>query len=240
MTLLSGMTGLSGENPKGPGFNWGDYAGLRIRFDPTVQSTNHITAVANAVSSVKDQTGNGIHCVQANAAKQPLSAEMVTGKFGLQGNAVAFLQTAAYTDVNPKTVVIVANSTGGVTASERDFGGAANGRVGVLANGNRFIRAGTQLGCGAHDANTVQIWMAEFNGASSALYVNGGAAVGSGNAGTSTDTSVTLLGLANGTNPTDGIVGDYVRFGRTLTTVEKNAIGGALATKYGLTWTTIT
>jgi hypothetical protein len=234
------MTGWSGENPKGPGFNWGDYPKLRIRFDPSVQSANHITAVSNAVSSVKDQTGNGMHCVQANAAKQPTSATISTGKFGLQGNAVSFLQTAAYTDVDPKTIVVVAQASGGASAAERNFSGAANGRVGVLANGNRFIRAGSQLECGAHDGDTLQIWLAECNGAASALHINGGAAVGSGNAGTSTDTAVTLLALASGTNPTNGIVGDYARFGRVLTVAEKNEIGTALATKHGLTWTTIT
>jgi hypothetical protein len=242
--LASGLSGLSAINPQGgadgggPGFSWGDYPGLVFRYDVSANTENHMTVVNSLVTSVKDQTGNDNHAVQANTSLQPAVTTLTGSLTGIQGNAVAFLATGALLSPDPKTIFIVVKAPEGSTV--RHFSGASQSRLGITAADARFMRAGTQLADGAYTANTLEIWLAEFNSTASLLYVNGGAAVASGNAGTGTDSAVTLLSLATGTQATDGSIGEYARFNRVLTTTEKNEIGSALGTKWGLSWTTIT
>lgn len=233
--MTPALSGLSGIRQVGPGFSWGDYPGLVHRYDPS--NLTNLVIANSLVSQATDLTGNGNHAVQANASLQPTTVELVSGKYALQGNAVAFLATTAAIDAAAKTVFAIVKAPEGNTV--RHFSGAAQSRLGITAADARFIRAGTQLSCGAYTANTLELWLAEFNSTASNLYVNGGTPTGTGDAGNSTDATLTLLSLASGTQATDGALGDYVRFNRVLTTAEKNVIGNALATKWGLTWTAI-
>ena len=242
--LASSLSGLSGINPEGgsggggPDFSWGDYPGLLIRFDMSVNSANHMTVVNSLVTSVTDQTGNAHHAIQANTSLQPTVSVLTGSLTGIQGNSVAFLAAGSVSFTDPRSVFIVVTAPEGAT--NRHFSGNASARILILADDRRGMHASVQLPDGAYTADTLELWLVEFNGATSALYANGGAAVGSGNAGTGTSSSITLLSLVGGTQATNGAVGEYAMFNRILATAEKNAIGLALATKWGLTWTTIT
>lgn len=107
--------------------------------------------------------------------------------------------------------------------------------------GNRLVlNATSDVTDGVRSTATTYTVVAVFNGASSKMYVNGGAAAVSGNPG-----SNGLNGIRLGLSRSSGAalaadLGDVVVCNSALGLTDINSIGDQFATRYGHTWTTAT
>ena len=100
------------------------------------------------------------------------------------------------------------------------------------------VYAGTRLSGAATDANT-NIWTVVFNGASSQFWKNG-ISVAAGAAGAAGITGITIGAIYDGT--ASYFKGDFTELAiylGNLSTTDKNQVNRYLATKYGISYTTI-
>lgn len=99
--------------------------------------------------------------------------------------------------------------------------------------------AGTNQSFGTLVVDTPVILVAEYNGAASRAWINGGVATNK-NVGVQSKLGL-LLGMEQGgsANPTDGQYGEYA-LTRSLSLSQINAVGAELGTRWGITWTTAT
>lgn len=100
--------------------------------------------------------------------------------------------------------------------------------------------AGTSQFGGANGvAGTFRVVAAIFNGASSKLWLNGGSAAISANAGTAAQPNLSMMRDVGGTTY-PGDVAELIAYSASLSLTDINTIGSYLATKYARTWTTAT
>lgn len=148
--------------------------GLRSWYDASNAAS--ITSSGGAVSQWNDLSGNGYHLVQGTGANQP-----ITGTTTINGlNVIVFsddYMDAAIGDIAQPTTVYFA---GHLTAAKSgvfdstDSGGTKRNHVYVEETSTRWrMYAGTDVDSGDNAANVDYQGVAVFNGASSALYING-------------------------------------------------------------------
>lgn len=222
---------------------WDSYSDQSARYDAT-DAANLVLDDSGLVAQALDLSGNERHVSQDDPARRPLLAMMTPSLTGLQGDIVnepyqRWLGVTGLSLPSPRTVVAVVKAP--ENARLRFFAGGTFSRIGLNSLDKRRIQGSWILeGGDAYVANTVEIWVAEFNLMASYLWVNGVRKLAGtvGNVG-GPETTINLLSAANGNSATDGQLGEYVRFGRVLTSAEKNQIGQYLAGKWGLSWTTI-
>lgn len=99
---------------------------------------------------------------------------------------------------------------------------------------------GTFLDDGASDSNW-NIWTVVANGASSAIYINGGSAGGTGDAGTDAADGITMGGdYAGAGNFWTGDIGDILIFDNAaLSAADLNEVGQYFADRWNITWSAI-
>jgi len=200
------------------------------------------TGSGASISAWNDSSTNGVNFTGASSLPTYSTTAGPTG-----GPAVAFasqfLKSAAQTQTQPYTTFGVVKST--ATTSMTWFGSGSSAQIAIgYAGGNNWdMYNGTVLQAGASTANTNwNIWVAISNGASSKLYINGGAATLSGNAGTNAFSSATMqIGGQNGaTSLWAGNMTDLLVYSGALSLTDINTIGSYLGTLRSITWTTAT
>jgi hypothetical protein len=101
-----------------------------------------------------------------------------------------------------------------------------------------FYAGALQTG-GDSDGNW-NIWTALFHGANSQLWANGVTEAGPGNAGASAMAGLYVFDTAGAPlSPFKGKVAEVLIYASALSDADKNEVGQYLATRYGLSWTTI-
>lgn len=246
--FLPGLSGLSGMGlPVAGGDFWDDYTtGLVARYDAS-DATNLIVANSK-VSQATDLSGNSRHAVQADSTLQPDLVTVTGSLTGIQGNFASdpfkrLLVAGSLAIDGPHVIFAVIKVPEGTAL--RYLCGPTYSRLGISnTNDRRRMQAtSTNEADPAYAANTLEIWYATFNvtgGNVGTMYVNGTLRLNATVGAVNQDTSIVLLaGSTGGSSPTDGILGEYVRWNQLLSTADANAIGEYLADKWGLTWTPI-
>lgn len=159
-----------------------------------------VTLSGSEITQANDKSGNSRHMTQATSANRPT----LTGTIGGLGAAVFdgvndYMDSSAFSMLQQITFYVVATFDGGT--SPYLFDSPTGGR---MAMGQRIITAG-QLGIFAGGttvtaaytipATTPKVYTAVFNGASSAIYIDG-ALFDTGNAGSQTVTGGIRLGAS--------------------------------------------
>lgn len=156
--------------------------------------------IATGVSQWNDQSGNARHLLQATGGNQPSYTTDAKGRNTLLFNGTThYMKATAFTLNQPETVYLVGTQVT-VTANDTVFDGNALNTMRLYETG---AAAQVQMYAGtggpastAWTAATPKVVACVFNGASSSIRVNTGAA-GSGNAGASNAGGFTLGAAGN-------------------------------------------
>lgn len=147
-------------------------------------------ADTDAVGYMSDLSGNGNHVIQATTANKPtLAATGLNSKRCITFDGGDYLRIAAFAsgvETQPNTAIVVA-SLGSVGSDQYFFDAGADGssdRNAAIIGGNWSIFAGSQIAGDAADTS-LHLHAMLFNGASSAMYVDGDLSGSVGNAGSS-------------------------------------------------------
>lgn len=195
-------------------------------------------ADASAVTSATDQTVNARHAVQATADRQPtLRYNVLNGKKVYRFDGGDNVVSASWGLVQPLTLFIVGKQTSASPGNLCDGSNVAQNTMVVQVGDTDFLLyAGGFLTDGARNTNFNTI-VAVFNGASSKLWVNGGAAT-TGNPSTGIPEGVCLGATSTLGAPMTGDIAEFAIVGSALSTADVNRIGAYVAYEYGLTWST--
>ena len=206
-----------------------------------------ITLNGSTVSAWADQSGNGRHATQGAGSKQPA---YVASTSGLNGQPSMLFSTAAATYLTtavgaviaqPNTLVIVSRSgtvTPSLLAVDGPFGGTRRQIIGVNASKQLQAFAGALLNSTTlWGDNTSRIALAEFNGASSAIYLDSATTtVASGNAGAVSFEGVLVGGSNTGTQNWSGHIAEVIAVAGASASIRANIVR-YLGTRYGITVT---
>lgn len=201
-------------------------------------------ADASAVSSATDQTANGRNAVQATGTLQPtLRHGVITGYNGpkkvYRFDGGDRLVAASWGLVQPLTVFIVGKNSVGTAGNLCDGSNAAQNTMVVQVGSSQFlIYAGAFLNDGARNSSFNTI-VAIFNGASSKLWVNGGAGT-TGNPGAGAPGGVCLGATPAGGSPLNGDEAEFAVIPSALSVADVNRLGAYSLYEYGLSWSTAT
>ena len=196
MGAIQQILAATGFNPASLGTlaAWWDANSIGTLYTTSALSTN-VAADADPVGGWTDKSGNGVTLSQATAGKRPLyKTSIQNGLPAILFDGTNDVMTSGAIDAQPVTIAIVAKMT---TVSTYFYDGADGSNRCALGDGVGGVanKAGYFAGTTVIEANyTVagspfNLWLTEFNGASSSLRKNA-AAFASGNPGTQ--------GLANG------------------------------------------
>ena len=227
---------------------WSAYS-PSVRYDASALVASAVTLDSTGrVSQLTDLSGNARHCVQATDTLRPTYSLMTGTHYGIKGHLTnAYRLVASGLNLTkPNTVWIVCKAPEG--SDDRYWCGGDYSRLRISSADIRGLVGGAILNAttyGAYVANTVEIWTGFFSydgqNPVARLHVNGAEAVSGACGSINPDTNVILLAhQTGGAGPTDGWIAEYIRFQSIQSLADRNAIGQHLATKYGLTWTTMT
>jgi len=211
-----------------------DVAG--IKFWLKIETLSGTTNGAN-VTAWNDSSANGVN--YTGAANLP-TYSTTSGPSG--GPAVVFasgqfLNSAAQTQTQPFTFFLITQAT--LTAiTEGVWGTAATTNISASTSTipQFTINAGSTLAGGTPDG-AWHTWAAIFNGASSVLYIDGGAAKASGAAGSNAFSSATMtIGKIGGVINYVGNSTDYLLYSGALTTAQINTVANCIVALRGMTW----
>lgn len=203
--------------------------------------TTLVTADGDPVGSWSDASGLGNHLLQATSGLRPTyKTGQLNSKPTIRCAATGWLAKTFTVGAQPNTYFVVSKrritSSGsnwavwdGVVANEALMRGAVTWDIYAL---------GAVVSAGAVDANA-HVFVALFKNTTSNIRVDGGAG-STGNSGAATPTGLTLGARGGGTTILDGDIHEALVFHADVSLADINSIGGMLATKYGLTWTTAT
>ena len=201
-----------------------------------------VGADASAVATWTDLSGNAYNATQATGANQPtLRTSVLGGKSVVRfDGANDFVRTASNgTFSQPSTFVVVAKLNG--TGTQKFIIDGMNANRHALfreATDRWYAFAGTVYDFAASD-NAWNIFVITFNGASSKVWLNGGASF-NGSTGAQTYAGVTIGAQSSDNSPMDGDVAEVLAANSALSLTQINDYGNSLATFYGLTWSTAT
>jgi len=186
-----------------------------------------------------DQSGNGRDAGQAAAGNQPqIALSALNGKPSLSFNGNNGMITASFTTVNQSFTWLHVSRQNNTSNLVPFSNGDA---VAVFwFNGTGAFYAGTTLMKSATVTNA-NIFSAIANGASSSVFVNGGTPT-TGDAGTNGFARIEVgdWKAIGSSFPFAGNVADFVALSAIISTTDHNTIGANMATRYGLSWTTVT
>lgn len=222
-----------------------DLPNLALWYDAS--DTASISQVGGLVSQLNDKSGNGLHAVQPTG-----SLQMTTGAATVNGRNV-LTNTSGYMNIPSGAYTIPAGAhttflvytSNSATATSRPFGGeaAATLRYGFSLNefgGTEFRVYGSGYATvTASGTLTPMIYALRRSGTS--LRANRGDGVSNSN---TSGADVTLDGMWLGRmlSSGSGYAGQYlevIAYKDLKSVADMNTIGNALATKWGLTWPTI-
>ena len=240
MAILLGN--FQAQAAAGGGFVPSDVAGLLAWFQ--ADNAGSITSSGGAVSQWNDLSGNGNHLTQAAGANQP-----TTGTRTVNGrNVIDFDGTGDYLDVTmtsdatPYTFIFVGLfDTTAVQQNVIDAVGSSNRAVVLCSNAGVYGLYAATLTASAVAPSTTNagIVASIFNGASSAMYVDGGTSIISGNPFEGNFVGLTLGARHDGNLNFNGVIGEVLIYDSALPSTDLNSIGDYLATRWGMTWTAV-
>lgn len=238
----------------GNGFNPFAVSGLALWYDLTAPSSLFVDAGITPVSAdsdpiyrVNDKGGLGNHLTQTTLGNRPLYRKNILGQSSVSRHAAtSYWTSAAFAApiTQPDTVFFVAKLTS-IAASQFFFSSVDGVNFQDLLMNAGYpawdLYAGTELVSGASAADTsYHIFVCIFNGATSKLYVDGGAAKQSGAAGANSLNAITLGANAGGASGITGDIAHFLLYTGIKSVGEINLLCGGLAAKLGLPWTTAT
>jgi len=224
------------------------YAGSGALYQDSAKTTPAVSD-GDAIGASVNQGSDTHDIVQATAAsKFTLKLNILNGEAVFRSDGGDTLQGAFNSGLSqPFTILAVASLAAGFVnngigcfLTDGDDGsnrGALWKNQGATPDG-WAIFAGATLNGSAANANT-NIWLALFNGASSQFWHNG-ISQASGDAGAQNMDGLTLGGQNNISARWSGDIAELLIYNSNLSTADKNEVGAYLATKYALSWTTIT
>ncbi len=203
---------------------------------------NSVKLNGSNVSEMIDR-GGGESVRQADSTKQPLYIASDTdfnNEPTVQFNGTnEYLRSADFTnDVKQADTIIFAfKSTTTVTGTFFDGNSVAT-RNAFAAGTDYILSSGMVLIGGTGDTDK-HIAVIRFSDANTVVYIDGGPAIISGNAGDSP-----LNGLNFGCNLLESAckafkLAEFLLYDKSLSDAEINNIGGYLGEKYGITWTAV-
>ena len=203
-------------------------------------------ADAEIVSWV-DLAGNSRDAANAAGGFRPVRKDnIVNGRTVARFDGVDnWLRSAGFTSVPVTTVFILAKLNGLPGAGLGNFFDGATALSHMVYADNspanfRMYAGTTELSGAATDTTTWHTHVAQFNGASSKIWTDGGAGTG-GNAGSGALAAITIGangGQAGGFVNAD--IAEIVEYDRALTLGEINQVGAYLAASAAITWNTAT
>lgn len=217
---------------------WWDFSDATKLY--TDAGTTLVTADADLIAQVNDKSGQANHAVQATGANKPayktgIQNSLSTSRY----DSTDTLRRATFTGgalSQPVAVMAVAKSTDNGVNVIVDAGA---GNFQLYGNaGSWKMYAGSVITWNTtRDTASFHIFCGLFNGASSALYYEGGAAKVSGDAGAGTMVGVALSGFGGGAGGLVGDLGEVVVVS-TSSLTDVNLLGAYLATKWNIAWAT--
>jgi len=225
------------------------------RSDDAYQDAARTTPVASdgdVVGNLTDKAVSADHVSQATTGNKPTwqngAGDQLNGHPVIEFDGIDDWLRGAFTTggalAQPFTVFVVAKldvaATGdGASHAIGDSDDSTNRMKMDQSSGNVWdIYAGVGLSGGASDSNW-NIWLARFNGVTSTLWMNGILEAGPGNAGAHNPDGLTIGADRLGFSPWNGVFVERVTYDSDLSNADKNEVGTYLATRYGLSWTTI-
>lgn len=217
-----------------------DLAALVAWWEISDKSTMTIVGGTNA-SNVPDRSTNGLDLVQtATPGDQPA----IDGTIGTNSiHALTFggqdFMSVARTQAQPFTFASIAQSTilpddpGGAIQALFSFGAGLGEEIGLWSGDVYRMDAGTAQNFGAVDTDA-HVWLAEFNGASCRLYIDG-TLVSTVNAGTNGATIFRLGVRQNGFLGWQGTISDSVVAGAVLSSGDRASLTSYLGDLAGIT-----
>lgn len=220
---------------------WYDFSDITTLWKDTAR-TSAVTTDGDAIAGVTDKSGVGNHLSQATAGKCPLyKAAILNSKSIGRWDAVDdTLATPAFVGgdkAQPNTIFVVGKTLAGNFRFYTD--GLTNTKRHVLIHNDvntLELNAGTALVSGAIGDTNYHIFGGVFNGASSKLYVGGGAAVASGDAGAQALGGLTLGSGWDGSFPLNGDIGAVLVYTGAFSTTDLDLDGNYFATQWNLAW----
>jgi hypothetical protein len=228
-------------------FGWFDFSDATTLY--TDLGTTLVTADADIIEQINDKSGIGNHATQTTLANRPLYKTNIqnaksVGRFA----ATDFIGTGSPVGgdkTQPLTYFVVGKitSSGGATANTF-VDGTTNGKRNVVyrkaSTGEWTIYSGTTQVTGTASDTSFHIFAATFNGASSSMYVGGGAANVSGSPGTHTCGGVRMGSDSGSSGNLLGDICEVLTYTGALSLANINSVGSYLSTKWNVTWTTAT
>jgi hypothetical protein len=214
----------------------------------TDAGTTLVTADADPIYQVNDKSGSGNHITQATEGLRPAyKVNIQNGLSAALNDGDAVWDNARNFTATQPTTIIIATTPGAASACGIVDGYGTRQLVGINATPNWQLFAGTgPIVGGTPVGGTDYILAAQFNGASSFLYANGGTAAVSGDAGSaalgdSTNPSIAVFSdNATAEMPNNSYLYEVLIYDAGLTLAQINQVANYLSTKWGVTWTTAT
>lgn len=195
------------------------------------------------ITTWTDSSGGGHDVTQAVAGSKPTyKTSILNSKPVARCDSGDYLQSGAFTEsAQPHTIFITCQTSSGANRNVFDGIGAGTSRHTTYFNGTAaggFLYAGAVLNVstiGTSWFTAAIVW----NGASTTMYKNGGAAFVTGDAGSNTLTGITIGARYDGLEPWTGDIAEVIVYTAQLTNSNINDVGNYLGTKYAIAWTTI-
>lgn len=186
-----------------------------------------------------DQSGNGFDATQATAGSRPsynASDATWAGKPSLGFTGTQYLRNTSINLPQPTTMVVFCSTPAALGTSWNIVDGVTSRQLLQLnANGDWNMYAGSQQNSSLTQHGVCAV-VANFNGASSAIFVNSSTINGSpGNVGTNALTGLDI-GSSGGTFGLVGSVAEVLVYSRTLSPAEVSAVLGYGRNRYGQPW----
>ena len=225
-------------------------AGLQLWLDASDTAT--ITSSAGLVSQWNDKSGNTNHATQGTGANKPTTnSRTINSKnvLDFDGTLDFFNLTTGLNSSSGQTFFIVF-SNDNVTLT-RPLIGSNDTVAGPLvrtstANSFGLVRPGVAVllaGSPAISNSTSYIGVANYSTSGMDLYING-VSYGTSASSTTFTNGSTWIGASGAAGATpfsylDGVIAEIVVYANNLSTTDKNSVGNYLASKWGISWTTI-
>lgn len=181
---------------------------------------------------MNDKSGNG-HTLTTSGSGRPTSGVVsFNGLNALSSFAANGLVSAHFTQAQPISVFAIGKLT--TTAGIQQINGNSVSSPTLLTNGGKWqIYAGSVVGANSCDT-ALHCFSQIFNGASSALYVDG-ASNASGNPGSTgfTGGNSIIIGCDGSASVWGGSIGEIIYYASALNTTDRQAVEAYLKAKWG-------
>jgi hypothetical protein len=210
--------------------------------------TTRVVNDGDQIAGMADRSGNSYSLTQATGASRPLykvnqinglSAGLFAGVNAVSRQELFRLTTPAQSQPLTVLAVVKWTSTLGMFAVSGDGNGYA--RMGSANPGTFVLFGGSgEVASGTTPISLGTVYAPSFilNGASSQGWINGVSKV-TGNPGSTGWAGLRLGAFVNNTDPLAGLIGEVLVYSGSLSATSHNGLGQYLATKWGLTWTTV-